>query len=223
MGYRLENKEIDLTGLRKVTFHPSQKAGDVYRYKNYVIRIFKDGEKVIDESTARYLTDISTDRILLPRKLLFYNNAFKGYAMKLVSQKGSGKRIITTPKEDFIGCVEALEKDVETLSHKKVLLNDINPGYTLYNGELYIVNPVNYSTLDVGDSKVLEQLNRFQLHLLLTELIAGDLKKAKYSPTTINHFREMLSLKDNDEKSSAYLREVMQGQKDIKGLVKKIR
>ncbi|MBQ6323530.1 MAG: hypothetical protein IJI22_01720 [Bacilli bacterium] len=222
MGYRLENKEIDLSRLRKVTFLPSQKAGDVYRYKNYVLRIFKDGEKIIDEKTARYLTDISTDRIILPKKLLFYNNAFKGYAMKLVSQRGAGKRIITTPKDDFISCVEYLERDVETLSQKKVLLNDINPGYALYNGELYLVNPVNYSTLASGDYFTLEQLNRFQLHLLLTELIVNDLKKSKYNSATINYFRELLNLRDNDERSSSYLREVMRGQDNLKELVKKL-
>lgn len=222
MGYRLEKKEIDLSRLRKVTFLPNQKAGDVYRYKNYVIRIFKAGEKVIDEETARYLTDISTDRIILPRKLLFYNNAFKGYAMKLVPQKGAGKRIITSPKEEIISCVEALERDIETLSQKKVLLNDINPGYTLYNGKLYLVNPVNYSTLAMGDPFALEKLNRFQLHLLLTELITGELRRAKYSSNTIDYLRELLNLRDNDERSSSYLKDIMEGQSNIKELVKKI-
>lgn len=222
MGYRLENKEIDLSRLRKVTFLPNQKAGDVYRYKNYVIRIFKDGEKVIDEETANYLTGISTDRIILPRKLLFYNNAFKGYAMKLVPQKGAGKRIITTPKGEFISSVEALERDIEILSQKKVLLNDINPGYTLYNGKLYLVNPVNYTTLAIGDQFALEKLNIFQLHLLLTELITGELRRTKCSTTTINYLRELLGLRDNDTRSSSYLKEVMEGQENIKELVKKI-
>ena len=65
MGYRLENKEVDLNGLRQVNYVPSKKAGDIYRYKNDVLRIFKDGEQPIDEDTARYLTTISTDRVLL--------------------------------------------------------------------------------------------------------------------------------------------------------------
>lgn len=223
MGYRLENKEIELDGLRKLSFTPTQKAGDVYRYKNYALRIFKEGEEPIDQQTAKYLTDISTDRIILPRKLLFYNNAFKGYTMKLVSQKGSGKRISTTPKEDVLESIVALEKDIETLSQKKVLLNGATPGYTLYNGNLYIVDPSNYRILDAVDTSSLEQLNQFQLHLLITELIAADLRKAHVQQSTIQNIKEILDLRDNDQTTSEYLRELLQGQSNIKGIVKKIR
>ncbi len=223
MGYRLENKDVDLSGIRKLTYVPSTRAGDVYRYKNMALRIFKDGEKVIDQETAEYLTNISTERILLPKKLLFYNNAFKGYTMKLVSQKGSGKKLISTPTSNLINCVEMLERDIETLSQKKVLLNDINPGYTLYNGELYLVNPANYSTLELGDATTLEQINAFQLHLLLTELFAGELRKERCPGPTINELKAMLNLKDNEEKTSSYLRGLMQGQTNVKELVKKMR
>ena len=221
MGYRLENKPVDLSGIKKLTFVPSQKAGDVYRYRNYALRVFRDGEKVIDEETAKYLTTISTDRIVLPKKLLFYNNAFKGYTMKLVSQKGAGKKIITTPRDDFIDCVEVLEDDVEALSQKKVLLNDIAPGYTLYNGELYLVNPAKYSILDV-DSENLERINKFQLHLLITELISGELNKNNFSQASIRNLKELMALRDEDQNTSDFLYDLMGDQKDIKQFVKKI-
>lgn len=222
MGYRLDNKEVDLSGLRSLTFVPSDKTGDVYRYKNSVLRVFKEGETLIDKETAEYFTNVSTDRILLPRKLLFYNNAFRGYTMKLVSQKGAGKKIITTPTKDLIGCVEALEEDVRTISQKKILLNGITPGYSLYNGDLYLVNPAGYSILELESSDKLEQLNEFQLHLLITELIASELKRVKYTQPTINNLRDLLGLRDLDQSSSSYLREVIDGQENIKELVKKI-
>ena len=221
MGYRLENKPVDLSGIKKLTFVPSQKAGDVYHFRNYALRVFRDGEKVIDEDTAKYLTTISTDRIILPKKLLFYNNAFKGYTMKLVSQKGAGKKIITTPRDEFIDCVEVLEDDVKELSQKKVLLNDIAPGYTLYNGELYLVNPAKYSILDV-DSENLERINKFQLHLLITELISGELNKQNCSQSTIRHLKELMALRDEDQNTSDFLYDLMGDQKDIKQFVKKI-
>lgn len=222
MGYKLEGREVDLSGLRKLTFTPSSKAGDVYRYKNYAIRIFRDGEEPIDVETADYLTNIRTDRIILPKKLLFYNNAFKGYTMKLVSQKGAGKRISTTPKEEFIDNLMALEYDIETLSQRKVLLNGATPGYTLYNGELYIVDPSNYRILDSVDPEKLEQLNQFQLHLLITELVAADLRKANVPQSSIQRVKEVLGLRDIDQSSSSYFNELMQEQKNLKELVKKI-
>ena len=71
MGYRLENKDVDLSGIKPLKYVPTKKAGDVYRYKNNVLRIFRENESHIEEETARYLTNISTERILLPKKLLF--------------------------------------------------------------------------------------------------------------------------------------------------------
>ena len=222
MGYRLENKPVELNGIRKLTFVPNMKAGDVYRYRNYALRIFRDGEKVIDEDTARYLTGFTTEKVLLPRKLLFYNNDFKGYTMKLVSNKGTGKKIITTPKDDLVRSVEGLEEDIELLSQKKVLLNDIIPGYTLYNGELYLVNPARYSVFDGGDERKLESLNKYQLQLLLIELISGELNKQNCPQAAVKTFKELMSLRDFDQNPSDYLDEIIGDQKDIKQFVKKI-
>ncbi len=222
MGYRLENKAVDLAGIKKLNFVPSMKAGDIYRYRNSALRIFRDGEEAIDEDTARYLTGITTDRVLLPKKLLFYNNAFKGYTMKLVSQKGAGKKIITSPKDEFIDSVEFLENDIEELSQKKILLNGVVPGYTLYNGQLYLVNPAMFSIYDSGDSTDLERLNKYQLHLLITELISGELNHQNYSQAAIRRVREVMSLRDIEQNTSDYLYEVLDGQKDIKQFVKKI-
>ena len=53
-GYRLENKPVDLSCIKELTFVPSQRAGDVYRFRNYALRIFQDGEKVIDEDKTRF-------------------------------------------------------------------------------------------------------------------------------------------------------------------------
>lgn len=221
MEYRLENKPVDLSGIKELTFVPSQKAGDVYRFRNYALRVFQTGEKVIDEDTARYLTTISTDRILLPKKLLFYKNSFAGYTMKLVSQKGAGKKIIATPKDEFIDSIEVLEDDIKELSKKKVLLNDIVPQYSLYNGELYLVNPAKYSIFE-ADANSIERINKFQLHQLITELIAMELKKQNFSQPCIKHLKEIMNLRDTDQNTSDFLYELMGDQKNIKQFVKKI-
>ena len=220
-GYRLENKPVDLSSIKELTFVPSQKAGDVYRFRNYALRVFQAGEKVIDEDTARYLTTITTDRILLPRKLLFYKSSFAGYTMKLVSQKGSGKKIITTPKDEFIDSVEVLEDDIKELSKKKVLLNDIVPQYTLYNGELYLVNPAKYSIFD-ADSNSIERINKFQLHQLITELISRELNKQNFPQYSVKHLKELMNFRDEDQNISDFLYELMGDQKNIKQFIKKI-
>ena len=222
MGYRLENREVDLSGLRQITYVPSKKAGDIYRYKNEVIRIFKNNEEPIDEETARYLTTISTNRVLLPRKLLFYNNAFKGYTMKLVSQKGANSKIINAPKRELIDSIQSVENDIDTLSQKKILLNNTGIGHTLYNGELYLVDPSKYRIYDFGNTGSLKKMNHYHLHLLLTELIATELRKINCSQTEINGLKLIMELKDIDEATSEYLSELIGDKKDIKEFVKKL-
>ena len=222
MGYRLGNKSIELDGKRPIRFIASGDSEDVYRFQRMILKIFQDGEMPIDKKMAEYLSSISTERILLPRKLLFYNNSFRGYSMKLVPKKGSGRRIITTPKNELIMNIEVLEEDIQRLSRRKVLLNGVSPSNSIFNGELYFTNPNRYTLFDISNFEELEKLNRFQLHLLLTELIASELHKGQYPPSTVNMVREMMGLRDTDQSSSSYLKDVMDGQENIKQMVKKI-
>lgn len=222
MGYRLENKQIDLSG--KQTKMYSGKTGDVYRYRSCALKVFREGIPTpIDKETAKYLTSITTERVLLPKKLLFYNNAFRGYSMKLVPKKGAPKKVISTPKKELVSSIEILERDIELLSTKRILLNGISPDNTILNGEIYLSDPSRYTILDVEQTEELEKINKFQLHLLLGELITTELHRENYSPATINRMKEILNLRDNDEDSSSYFEELIDGQENIRQMVKKIR
>lgn len=222
MGYRLESKDVDLGGLRQLNYVPSKRAGDIYRYKNDVIRIFRDGESPIDLDTARYLTTISTDRVLLPKKLLFYNNAFKGYTMKLVSQKGAGRKMVNAPKQDLYESINLVEDDIDRLSNKQVLLSNTGIDHTLYNGDLYLVDPSQYRIFDYGDVESLKRLNQYHLHLLVSEIISTELRSMNFSRASIAHMKEVMDVKDTDQYTSDYLYEIMGNQKDIKQFVKKL-
>ena len=141
MGFNFDGKNEDLS-LKRLTKIANGQTGDVYKYKNSALKIFRKGiEPPIDQTTAKHLTGISTQRILLPRKLLFYNVKFVGYTYKLVSKKGSGKRMINLPKDELIGNISILESDIKTLSENKVLLNGIDPTNYIFNGDLYISDP----------------------------------------------------------------------------------
>ena len=117
MGYRINKKEIDLNKLQKIA---QGKRGYVYRLEKNALKVLENEElnECIDKDTAKYLSGLRTDKILLPKNLLFYNNTFKGYTLKLVSQKPRSKNIISIPKNDFIRNVKELEEDVRVLSSK---------------------------------------------------------------------------------------------------------
>lgn len=222
MGYKLDNKDIDISLVKQSKLANGQ-TGDVYKYKDTAIKIFKESKiPPIDEKTAKYLTTITTDRILLPKKLLFYNNAFKGYSFKLVSRIGTGKKLILLPKEELVENIVLLEEDIKILSSKKILLNGLIPDNCIYNGELFITDPSKYALLEVCREDDLERLNKYQLHLLLTELISIELKKDKQSSDIRRHMKELLKLKDDDEDSSKFITDILDNSENIKSFVKKL-
>ena len=121
MGYRLENKDINLNE-KKFTKIAQGKTGNVFKCNGYAIKVFNNyAEDIIDLETAKYLTGIRTNRIILPNKLLFYNNGFKGYSMKLVKKDPRQKKIINCPTDELIRNVEIIEEsnsdsiDIDTL------------------------------------------------------------------------------------------------------------
>lgn len=222
MGYKLDNKDIDISR-KRLTKIGNGGTGDVFKYHNSALKIFKDDrETPIDEETAAYLTTISTNRILLPKKLLFYNNTFRGYTYKLVSRKGSGKKLITIPKDELIGNVSIIERDIETLSKKQVLLNGIEPANAIFNGNLYLVDPCRYTKLDSYSTKELERLNKYQFHLLLTTMITSELRKGNSSSKVEKQIKELLGLKDEDVNSSDFLIDAISDNDSIKQFVKKL-
>lgn len=224
MGYKLENKEIKFSG-KRISKIGTGKRGNVYKYHGQALKIYSenlDRSSVLDEDTARYLTSVSTDRILLPRKIIYYNNNFAGYSLKLVNRRGSKKKIIGAPKNEFIDNVRLLEDDVEILSNKGILLNGVTPSNVLYNGDIYLTDPSRYSLLDESDPSSLDDVNQYQLFTLLSELIVSELRKESVSNETINKFKDILSSKDMNDRSYNFFDEVISDNRDIKQLVKKM-
>lgn len=220
MGYRLDDKNIKLTG-KQWTKIGTGANGDVYKYHNMALKVFKEGKPTpIDYDTANYLTSISTDRILLPQNLLFFNNAFKGYTYKLVSKKGTGQRMIMLPTQELIQDVRILEKDISKLSSNSVLLNGVSPENSIFNGELYLTDPSKYTVLENCSSEELEELNRFQLHLLITTLIALELRKNGFDSRIENEVRELLGMRDPSYSTSSFLGEIISNNDSFKQFVK---
>ena len=232
MVYKLEDKTIDLNDKKKFPLIAKGKNGNVYEYGTSAIKVFENTEEPpISEETAEYLTTINTERILLPRKLLFYDSAFcngifAGYSLKRVPKKPNVKKLINSPVEQLIDNVEGLEKDIRTISKKRILLSDMSPENVKYNGTLYISDPSKYTVLELPESggldKELEKINCYQLHLLLTELFAEELRKINFPQSSIFRLREIFSLKDSDQQSSRFLLDIIDGQGTIKEMVKKI-
>ena len=222
MGYYIDGKSIEIDNKRIIG---QGKKGNVYKYdQDTAIKVFKDGQDTpIDENTAEELSKISTDRIILPKSLLFYNNAFRGYTYRLVPKIGSGKRIIMLSKTDLVQDIRVLESDVETLSKQRVLLNGITPENTIFNGELYLTDPTGYRKLEDGVLESIEELNKLQLHLLLIKLITTELNNDKrFSSEVKNNIKTLLSMKNENMDSSEFLSSIIYQNDSIKEFAKKM-
>ena len=222
MGFNFDGKSEDIS-LKRLTKIANGQTGDVYKYKNSALKIFRKGANPpIDEPTAQHLTTIATQRILLPRKLLFYNKTFVGYTYKLVSKRGAGKRMITLPKDELIGNIAILESDIKTLSDNKVLLNGIDPTNYIFNGDLFISDPSKYSILDIFSTEELERLNKYQLHLLITAILASETKKSNISNAKEAQFKQLLMMKDDEQDSSDFFTNVIPEEDTVKEFILKL-
>ncbi len=143
--------------------------------------------------------------------------------MKSPEEKGSSKRIITLPKNELVNEISISERDIETLSRRSVLLNGVSPENSIFNGELYLTDPSEYSILELFSTEELERLNKYQLHLLITELITQELRKSKFTKAEVSKVKEILSSKDDYENSSDFFKNIISNNDDsIKQFVKSI-
>ena len=221
MIYKIGNRKEDLNGKRIRKIATGEK-GDVYKYKGEAIKLFNPDEELpMTQDVAEYLTKIQTSRILLPRKLVFYQDAFRGYTLRLVQKKGNSRKLITLPGEALVENIETIENDIRTLSDKKVLLNGITPDNVLFNGRLYLTDPAHYKLLELFGTEDLERLNKYQFHVLFTELISQEIRKCSNSPAVAAYMRDLLRIKDVDQPTSEYLKEIVDPEDTIKQIVKK--
>lgn len=224
MVYKLNNRDVNLSGkrIKKVT---SDKIEDVYKIRDINLVVYKDGvdsNNILDEETALELTDVPTERILIPKDVLYLNKKYVGFSLKRVDKRGALKKIISEDTDNFIHGLSILEEDVETLSSKNILLNGIVPENTLFNGDLYLTNPNLYRKIINCDKEKLAKINLYQLHLLLSNLIVSELRRERFSNGTVAQVQELLAIKDDDTKSSDFFEDVLGCSRDIRQFVKKL-
>lgn len=220
MGYYLGNSKINIKGLQRI--YPSE-TGDVYKYKGDALKIFRDEvNPPLDEETADIMMHIKTDRILMPKNLLFYNASFRGFTFRLVPRKGNGKRLIMLPKDELIGNIALIERDIEKLSSKSILLDGVKPKNAFFNGDLFLIDPSKYSVLEDCDYKSLEPINKAQFHLLITELMAYELRDRSSDKPLEKKLKELMSFRDTEEDTSAFISDMLGDSDSVKQFLKKI-
>ena len=142
-----ENEYINLNteGLDK---YDKGKEGIVYFYKDLAIKIYHTFPKKykLNFDDVKFLSKIETQRILLPRSVVFKigdnKSSFNGYATKRVNNIQDFKEVENLGKSKFIKELQLLKKDIDILTKNNIQIRDMeHKNNILYNGNIYYVDP----------------------------------------------------------------------------------
>ena len=216
MKYQINNEFITPDIIRKLKLIESGKTGKVYKWKNNkILKIFTknppENKCPMDLETAEILSKINSESryIILPLDLVFNKNDYeknnlKGYVCQNIDKKGN-ENITKMSKRELIENIQGIEYDIELLSSKNILLDGLNAENTIFNGYLYISDPVSY--IKMKDE--VRNINMKLFQQLLIDLISRDLRKLKVSKGKIEQVAELLSLKDDEVLNSIYLKDIL--------------
>ena len=126
----------------------------VYDYGSEVLNIYKDycPKQRLSEDDAIRLSEMNTDRILLPRRIIYNDNLeFVGYTTKHIN--GVFKRnILKKNIKGFVDEVDLLYGDLKKLADINYNIADLTMKNIVYDGGLYFVDPGSFTqTGDYGD------------------------------------------------------------------------
>ncbi len=146
----------------------------VYRYKDEALKINKDDfyQKRLTEDEAKKMSKISTERILLPRRIIRDKDGeYIGYTTPYKEERNKEfLRMITMEK--FISELRLLREDTRVLSNEGIMLEDLHQGNILVSNqsELYLHDPGLYKFTYKGYEELYRN-NIIELNYLFTVLL----------------------------------------------------
>ena len=163
----------------------------VYKYDTFALKIYKDNYKLshLSLEELKIFKSILTKRILLPSDFLLNNNdELIGYMMPYIDGE---KNLLYDSVSNLFNELAVLKEDLDSLSSNLIILQDINTENTIYNGNLYLIDPGNYAInqlegiifhVEIEDTKLSNELTKIAInseHYKLRELINSLTKQEK--------------------------------------------
>lgn len=220
MKYILDDKKIIIFPVL-LKYLGSGKEGKVYKYKDKALKIFHDQIYVdsMDINTCLFLKNLDTKRILLPQNILYdIDYDFKGYTTDLINKKNN---VYSLNKEEIIIEIEELEKEVNYLINKRIVLNDWNFENFIFDGKFRIVDPGLYK-LDKKES--IKTIKRFN-YLVLKDFIFNELFKNKIRKEIKNYNEIIFYLSNKCRKKynvSSFFEKEMNNDETLNQYIKRI-
>lgn len=164
--------------------------GNCYRVSNYyddfVMKIHhkKPEKKILDEETCKAIKDIKTERILLPKDIVYDEEGnYLGYTVDYIGYKRP--KIRNLKMNRVIDEFYTLEKDVDVLSNKNVLIDDLRIFNTIFSDGIYICDPGSFSLAETDDEKRFiygynkEVINEYEIEEIIFNLFKFNQREKK--------------------------------------------
>lgn len=151
--------------------------GEVYRNDNLALKLYHNipRKDTIDLETTRAFTYLDTERILLPKKVIYDDNHnMIGYATLYKENYNHALKLIKGDK--FVEEISIIKDDIDLLSHKDILVNDLHRDNMIYDGSIYLVDPGSYY-FNIDNTDVYNHNNNEFNRFLFGELIDYELKQ----------------------------------------------
>ena len=154
----------------------------VYKFGNEALKIYRPtcDKNRLNESSADILSHYSSimKRILLPKRLVYddgYN--FCGYTTDFI-YRASTENLPKMKMEKFLSEINLLKEDVTFLGENGISVDDLFIGNTIYNGDIYLIDPGSYQKNSNGDYGLVRN-NLDMLNDLIIDSFFGMVKMTK--------------------------------------------
>lgn len=190
--YRFNNEDLDNR------FINEGNEGVVYRVFNEAFKIYKPYSRKtrLNEKSAEHLSKIQTDRILMPKELIYDEiNFFIGYTMPFL-ESYSKENIKKMKALELKKEIEKIKVDSEILSKNNVEIFDLHLDNLIFNDKgLYIIDPGSYKIKNF-DCYYLDEFNMNEINELFLKLLKFSLKLTK---AKVNELQKICSYSDITE------------------------
>ncbi len=169
--------------------------GTIYRWGNRALKIHdKFPQKAfLLEDEAQKLTKIDTERILLPKELIYDDNdKYVGYSTDFLTSYNFSN-VGKLPMKEFTNEIELIYKDLNTLSDNFVDVDDYTLDNIIFDGGIRIIDPGSYTFVKQERFLLSDNLYRFN-HFLISSLIPYAVKMTKRER---NYFRNTTDISED--------------------------
>lgn len=168
MIYYFDEEKVNVD-LNKLNILGEGSQGKAYQFsknlKKYVIKIFNSND--IEEKDFIILKNLNTERILLPKKLIYDNEKkFIGYTTIFCKKK----KVIEISKQKFIDELGCLISEIKYLSDNNIVIDDWNFSNFIFDDSFRLIDPGKYKICQIDQNSCY-----YYNYLILCDFIANKL------------------------------------------------